>query len=78
MKKSSQIGGRVFCRVCGYSDAIRVGVLRDEPIRTIEGLKSKKLRVWARDQVETFTRLGVAAQIIPQEDMYVAMKTGGG
>jgi len=49
---------------------------RDEPVRSIEDLKSKKLRVWARDQVETFTRLGVAAQIIPQEEMYVAMKTG--
>ncbi|WP_380057893.1 TRAP transporter substrate-binding protein DctP [Falsihalocynthiibacter sp. SS001] len=49
---------------------------RDEPVNTLEGLKSKKLRVWARDQVETFTRLGVAAQIIPQEEMYVAMKTG--
>jgi len=49
---------------------------RDEPVRTIEALKSKKLRVWARDQVETFTKLGVAAQIIPQEEMYVAMKTG--
>lgn len=49
---------------------------RDEPVRTIEALKSKKLRVWARDQVETFTRLGVSAQIIPQEEMYVAMKTG--
>ena len=49
---------------------------RDEPVRSIEALKSKKLRVWARDQVETFTRLGVAAQIIPQEEMYVALKTG--
>lgn len=49
---------------------------RDEPVRTIDALKSKKLRVWARDQVETFTRLGVAAQIIPQEEMYVALKTG--
>ncbi len=49
---------------------------RNEPVRTLEDLKSKKLRVWARDQVETFTRLGVAAQIIPQEEMYVAMKTG--
>ncbi len=49
---------------------------RDEPLRTLEDLKSKKLRVWARDQVETFTRLGIAAQIIPQEEMYVAMKTG--
>ena len=49
---------------------------RDEPVNSIEQLKSKKLRVWARDQVEAFTRLGVAAQIIPQEEMYVAMKTG--
>lgn len=49
---------------------------REEPVRTIEELKTKKLRVWARDQVETFTRLGVSAQIIPQEEMYVAMKTG--
>ena len=49
---------------------------REEPVRTIEDLKSKKLRVWARDQVEAFTRLGVSAQIIPQEEMYVAMKTG--
>ena len=49
---------------------------RDEPVRTLEALKTKKLRVWARDQVETFTRLGVAAQIIPQEEMYVALKSG--
>lgn len=49
---------------------------RDEPVNTLEQLKTKKLRVWARDQVEAFTRLGVAAQIIPQEEMYVAMKTG--
>jgi len=49
---------------------------REEPVNTIEDLKSKKLRVWARDQVEAFTRLGVSAQIIPQAEMYVAMKTG--
>ncbi|RYH11354.1 TRAP transporter substrate-binding protein DctP [Tropicimonas sp. IMCC6043] len=48
----------------------------EEPVNTLEDLKSKKLRVWARDQVETFTKLGVSAQIIPQEELYVAMKTG--
>ena len=47
---------------------------REDPVQTIEDLKSKKLRVWARDQVEAFTRLGVSAQIIPQDEMYVAMK----
>ncbi len=47
-----------------------------EPINSLEALRGKKLRVWARDQVETFTRLGISAQIIPQEEMYVALKTG--
>ncbi len=49
---------------------------RDEPVRTLEALKTKKLRVWAKDQVSSFTRLGVSAQIIPQEEMYVALRTG--
>tara|TARA_Y100001934_G_scaffold279534_1_gene383628 strand:+ start:83 stop:1042 length:960 start_codon:yes stop_codon:yes gene_type:complete len=49
---------------------------REEPVRTLAQLKTKKLRVWAKDQVENFKRLGVSAQIIPQEEMYVAMKTG--
>ena len=49
---------------------------REEPIRTLADLKGKKLRVWAKDQVVSFTRLGISAQIIPQEEMYVAMKTG--
>jgi TRAP-type C4-dicarboxylate transport system substrate-binding protein len=49
---------------------------REESVRTIADLRTKKLRVWARDQVEAFTSLGVSAQIIPQEEMYVAMKTG--
>lgn len=49
---------------------------RDEPVNTLEELRDVKLRVWAREQVETFTRLDVAAQIIPQEDTYVALRTG--
>ena len=49
---------------------------RDEPVDTLDKLKDVKLRVWAREQVETFTRLGVSAQIIPQEELYVALKTG--
>jgi len=47
-----------------------------KPIHTLADMKGIKLRVWAREQVETFTRLGVAAQIIPQEETYVALKTG--
>ena len=47
-----------------------------EPVRTLEDLRGKKLRVWAKDQVDSFTRLGISAQIIPQEELYIAMKTG--
>src|SRR6056297_2151930 len=49
---------------------------REEPVRTLEDLRTKKLRVWSSDQVETFTELGVSAQIIGQNDLYVAMQTG--
>jgi len=51
---------------------------REEPVRTLEDLKTKKLRVWSNDQVETFTELGVAAQIVGQNDLYVALQTGVG
>lgn len=47
---------------------------REEPVNSLDDLRGKKLRVWAKDQVDTFRRLGISAQIIPQEEMYVAMK----
>ncbi|MCY4460588.1 MAG: TRAP transporter substrate-binding protein DctP [Albidovulum sp.] len=49
---------------------------RDEPVRTLDDLRTKKLRVWSGDQVETFTKLGVSAQIVGQTDLYVALQTG--
>lgn len=48
----------------------------EAPVTSLEDLRGVKLRVWAREQVETFTRLGVSAQIIPQEETYVALRTG--
>lgn len=47
-----------------------------EPVRSLEDLRSKKLRVGSREQVETFTALGIAAQIIPQNELYSALQTG--
>ncbi|MDN2567046.1 TRAP transporter substrate-binding protein DctP [Aquibium sp. A9E412] len=49
---------------------------RGEPVNTLEDLKGKKLRVWSNDQVETFRRLGVSAQIVGQTELYVALRTG--
>lgn len=46
------------------------------PVNTLEELRKKKLRVWSKTLVDTFSKLGVSASIIPQNDMYVAMQTG--
>lgn len=47
-----------------------------EPVTSLAELRSKKLRVGSREQVETFTALGVAAQIVPQNELYSALQTG--
>jgi len=49
---------------------------REKPVRTLNDLRTRKLRVWSNDQVETFTKLGVSAQIVGQNDLYVALQTG--
>ena len=49
---------------------------RGEPVRTLDELRTKKLRVWSGDQVETFSKLGVSAQIVGQTELYVALQTG--
>lgn len=49
---------------------------REQPVRSLEDLRTRKLRVWSNDQVETFTKLGIAAQIVGQNDLYVALQTG--
>lgn len=46
------------------------------PVRTLDELRRLKLRVGSREQVDTFRTLGVAAQIVPQQELYSAMQTG--
>jgi len=46
------------------------------PVRSLDDLRRLKLRVGSREQVETFRALGVAAQIVPQQELYTAMQTG--
>jgi TRAP-type C4-dicarboxylate transport system substrate-binding protein len=45
-------------------------------VRNLDELRRVKLRVGSREQVETFRALGVAAQIVPQQELYTAMQTG--
>jgi TRAP-type C4-dicarboxylate transport system substrate-binding protein len=47
-----------------------------QPVKTLDELKRVKLRVGTREQVETFRALGVAAQIVPQNELYTALQTG--
>lgn len=49
---------------------------RDEGVNTLDALRKKKVRVWSKDLVDTFGRLGVSTQIIPQNELYVALRTG--
>ena len=58
------------------SPVFNVGIHCKEPINTLAGLKGKKLRVWAAHLVNTFQGLDVAAQVIPQNSMYMALQTG--
>ncbi len=47
-----------------------------EPIRTLEELSSKKVRVWEKFHIDTLTNLGIASQIMPQSELYLALSTG--
>jgi TRAP-type C4-dicarboxylate transport system substrate-binding protein len=51
-------------------------ILCRSPVRNLDELRRVKLRVGSREQVETFRALGVAAQIVPQQELYTAMQTG--
>lgn len=53
-----------------------VGLHCKEPIHSLADLQGKKVRVWSRHLVDTFELLDVSAQVIPQNDMYMALQTG--
>lgn len=58
------------------SPVFDVGIHCKEDINTLDELRGKKLRVWAAHLVNTFQSMNVAAQVIPQNDMYLALQTG--
>lgn len=47
-----------------------------EPVNSFEALAGKKLRVWSREQVLAYEKLGVPAVILPQTELYSALQTG--
>ncbi len=53
-----------------------VGLHCKEPINSLAELENKKVRVWSGHLVDTFKNLGISAQVIGQNDMYLALQTG--
>jgi TRAP-type C4-dicarboxylate transport system substrate-binding protein len=51
-------------------------IMCKDPVNTLEELRTKKLRTNSKAMADTFARLDVAAQVIPQLDLYVALQTG--
>ncbi|WP_232818207.1 TRAP transporter substrate-binding protein DctP [Zobellella maritima] len=58
------------------SPVFSVGLHCKEPLNSLEQLKKKKVRVWSAQLVDAFGKLDISAQVIPQNDMYMALQTG--
>lgn len=46
------------------------------PVNSLDELSKKKLRVWSKPLVDSFSKLGVSSTVIPQGDLYMALQTG--
>lgn len=53
-----------------------LSVFCKDKVDSLAAMKGKKVRVWSKDQVDTFAKLGVPAQIVPQNELYLALQTG--
>ncbi|MBX3596370.1 MAG: TRAP transporter substrate-binding protein DctP [Rhizobiaceae bacterium] len=51
-------------------------IICKDPVSNLEQLRTKKLRVWEQSLVDMFAKVGVSAQIIGQNDLYMALQTG--
>lgn len=58
------------------SPVFSVGIHCKEPINSLEQLERKAVRVWSSQLVDAFDRLNISAEVIPQNDMYMALQTG--
>ncbi len=51
-------------------------IVARDPINTIDGLKGKKVRHFDKLGLKAMATLGINAQILPQSELYIALKTG--
>lgn len=51
-------------------------IVSRDPINTLDGLKGKKVRHFDKLGLKAMENLGINAQILPQSELYIALKTG--
>jgi TRAP-type C4-dicarboxylate transport system substrate-binding protein len=47
-----------------------------QPVTSLDELRKRKMRAWTKSLADTYNKLGVAATVIPQAEMYLALQTG--
>src|SRR3546814_2563952 len=51
-------------------------IIGKEKFNTMDSLKGKRVRVWEAQQVNSLRALDVVGTVVPQNDIYLAFKTG--
>jgi TRAP-type C4-dicarboxylate transport system substrate-binding protein len=53
-----------------------IAIIGKEKLNTMDSLKGKRVRVWEAQQVNSLRALDVVGTVVPQNDIYLAFKTG--
>ncbi len=59
-----------------HSGAFPLAIFCKDPAKSFADLKGRKLRVFNKEVMTSFNTLGASAQVIPQNELYIALNTG--
>lgn len=51
-------------------------LIAKDPCNSLELMEPMKLRAWSKEQVDSFGALGISFEVLPQSELYMALKTG--
>ncbi|MCQ9617443.1 TRAP transporter substrate-binding protein DctP [Paenalcaligenes niemegkensis] len=58
------------------TSSCHITVIAKEEFNTLDSLKGKRVRVWEAQQVNSLRAVDVVGTVVPQNDIYLAFKTG--
>jgi len=58
------------------TSSCHIAIIAKEKFNTLEALEGKRVRVWEAQQVNSLRAVDVVGTVIPQNDIYLAFKTG--